>query len=224
VTHWLVIWIGAFVTLITFSYLVKDNPVYRFVQHAALGVTVGIALVVAWYHVLKPLWWTPVLEAFEGTRAPAAGLWLLALAPGGMWYFQLSRKWFWISTLVSGLFIGTAAGLAFKGMILLILPQVAASIKVVNPWAHADGPGGQALLASLNGLVFTVGLLTTLLYFFFSVRTDNRLLRPPMRVGRVMIMVALGAMFGSTVMTRMAYLLDRLQFLYGTWLAPLFSG
>jgi len=34
-----------------------------------------------------------------------------------------------------------------------------------------------------------------------------------MRVGRVMIMVALGAMFGSTVMTRMAYLIERLQFL-----------
>ena len=45
-----------------------------------------------------------------------------------------------------------------------------------------------------------------------------------MRVGRLMIMVCLGAMFGSTVMTRMAYLLERLEFLHTRWLASLIGG
>ena len=37
-------------------------------------------------------------------------------------------------------------------------------------------------------------------------------------------MLALGAMFGNTVMTRMAYLIERLQFLYEDWLVRLVSG
>jgi hypothetical protein len=45
-----------------------------------------------------------------------------------------------------------------------------------------------------------------------------------MRLGRVMLMVCLGAMFGNTVMTRMAYLIERLQFLYEDWLASFVPG
>ena len=210
----LVIWVGAAVTLIVFSYLAKDNPVYRFVQQAALGVSVGIGLVVAWKQVLYPKWWAPVSDAVQGVGPRSGAWWLLAIVPGSLWYFQLSKKRFWVSTLISSLFIGTAAGLAFKGQILLILPQIGASLKPLNPFA---GPGGftwASVSACLSNLIFLAAMMTTLLYFFFSVRTDHALLRSPMRVGRAMLMICLGAMFGNTVMTRMAYLLERLQFLY----------
>jgi len=220
VTHPLTIWCGAIVTLAVFSYLAKDNPFYRLVQHAALGVTVGVGVVVAWQNVLRPMWWTPIYEAM--TSADDGGsryglFWVAALIPGSLWYFQLSKKLFWVSTLVSGMFIGIAAGLAFKGQILLILPQIAGSLKPLNPFAGDDGFTWNALGACVSNLVFMVALLTTLLYFFFSVKTNNRLLKPPMRLGRLMIMIALGAMFGNTVMTRMAYLIERLQFLYEDW-------
>lgn len=222
-THPLSIWIGAIVTLGVFSYLVRDNILYRVVQHAALGVTVAVGLIVAWQQVLAPMWWTPIRQGVDGTGPGTGALWLLALVPGSLWYFQLSKRLFWLSTLVSGLFVGVAAGLAFKGQILLVLPQIGASIKPMNPFAGPDGFTWGGFLACLNNALFLAGLLTTLLYFFFSVRTDNRLLRGPMRLGRLMIMVALGAMFGNTVLTRMAYLIERLQFLYEVWLAPIFS-
>ena len=223
-TQTLAVWVAAAVTLAVFSYLAKDNVVYRLVQQAALGVTIGIGLVIACKQVLYPKWWSPISAAIEGTGPWTGALWLLAIIPGSLWYFQLSKKRFWVSTLISGLFIGAAAGLAFKSQILLILPQVRASLKPLNPFA---GPGGLtwgSFFGCFSNLIFLVGLLTTLLYFFFSVRTDHRLLGAPMRVGRVMLMVCLGAMFGNTVMTRMAYLLERLQFLYSDWLMPIFRG
>jgi len=212
--------VGAVATFAVFSYLVKDNAAYRLVQQAALGAAVGIGIWIAWRDVLRPMWWARIQGAFQGGRAWSDALWLLALVPGSLWYFQLSRKWFWVSTLVSGLFIGVAAGLAFKSQILLILPQIGASLKPINPFA---GPGGltwASALDSFNHLLFLVGMMTTLLYFFFSLRTESRLLKGSMRVGRLMIMLTLGAMFASTVMTRMAYLLERLGFLYAKWLAP----
>jgi hypothetical protein len=219
--HPLAVWFGAVVTLAVFSYLARDNPFYRIVQHAALGVSVGIALVVAWKQVLYPMWWSHVAGAAAGSEPRTGLLWLLVLVPGSLWYFQLSKRLFWVSTLVSGLFVGVAAGLAFKSQILLILPQIAASIKPLNPFAGPEGLTASSALRCLSNALFLAALLTTLLYFFFSVRTDNPLLRTPMRVGRLMIMVCLGAMFGNTVMTRMAYLIERLQFLFDTWLTPL---
>jgi len=223
-TDTLALWLGAAVTLIVFSYLAKDNVAYRLVQQAALGVSVGFGLIVAWKQVLYPKWWAPIGEGLQGTKPWTSALWLLALIPGSLWYFQLSRKWFWLSTLISGLFLGVAAGLAFKSRILLILPQIAASLKPLNPFEGPHGLTSASLFACFSNFLFLVALLTTLLYFFFSVRTDNALLRPPIRVGRVMLMICLGAMFGNTVMTRMAYLLERLEFLYLKCLIPLFHG
>lgn len=225
--HPLTIWCGAIVTLAVFSYLARDNPFYRLVQHAALGVSVGFGVVIAWQQVLRPMWWTPIHEAITsdaGSGKLSGLLWLGALIPGSLWYFQLSKKLFWVSTLVSGLFIGIAAGLAFKGQILLILPQITGSLKPLNPFAGDEGFTWNALGVCLSNLIFLVALLTTLLYFFFSVKTDNPLVKTPMRLGRLMIMVALGAMFGNTVMTRMAYLIERLQFLYEDWFLRLATG
>ena len=220
----LTVWLGAIVTFAVFTYLARDNAFYRLVQHAALGVSVGVGLVVAWQQVLYPMWWSHIREATLDTGKWYGYLWLLALVPGSLWYFQLSKRLFWVSTLVTGLFIGVAAGIAFKNQILLILPQIGASLKPLDPFAAAGGFTWGGFFECLSNLIFLAALLTTLLYFFFSVRTDNRLLRPPMRVGRIMIMICLGAMFGNTVMTRMAYLIERIQFLYEDWLMPLLGA
>lgn len=137
--HPLTIWFGVIVTFAVFSYLAKDNAFYRLVQQAALGISVGFGLVIAWQQVLYPMWLNPVLLAAEGEVHWTNGLWFLAIVPGSLWYFQLSKKLFWVSTLVSGLFVGVAAGLAFKNQILLILPQIAASLKPLNPFAGPQG-------------------------------------------------------------------------------------
>ena len=211
------IWVGAIATLAVFSFLVKDNPFYRLMQHAALGAAVGIMLVVMWQDILLPKWWQPVSGAFAGELPWTKGLWVLALIPGSLWYFQLSKKYFWVSRLVSGIFIGVAAGLTFKLTMNLVMPQISGSLKTLNPWGTPEGLTTETTLACLSNLTFVVGMLTTLMYFFFSVKTDNAWMRPPMRFGRWMIMIALGSMFGATVMTRMAYLLERLRFLYQFW-------
>jgi hypothetical protein len=222
--HPLSIWLGAIATLAVFSYLAKENIFYRLVQQGALGIFVGITVVLTWQRVLDPKWWSPMSSAFSGDGPWVGAFWLLALVPGSLWYFQLSKRWFWLSTLVSGLFVGVAAGYAFKNWMLLVMPQIGKSLKPLNPFAGPAGLTWPSFFASVNGLVFLVAFLTSLLYFFFSVKPDNRLLKRPMQVGRLMIMVALGAMFGATVMTRMAYFLERLQFLYETWLGSLLSG
>jgi hypothetical protein len=287
--HPVTVWLGAIITLCVLSYLIKDNMFYRLAQKLALGGGVGIGIVVTWQQVLKPYWWTPISGAFTGGDRTGA-LWLLVLIPGLTWYCQMSKKWFWLSRPVIGLFIGVAAGLAFKGNILLILPQLGAALRPLkwncDMWlvlgilfvlANIIGliltlmPGranlterirtrGMLLLISdtaailivgacflylkqpiewsfvresvsalipnnavfLNNVVFMVALLTTLFYFCFTIKATNRIFRVPMKTGRLVIMVALGAMFGNTVMTRMSFLIERMQFLADFLLKPLF--
>lgn len=225
--HPVTTWVGAIITLTVLSYLIKDNLFYRLAQKVAMGTGLGIAVVLTWQQVLAPYWWVPIRDALRGTDqagvalADRSGLlWLLVLIPGALWYAQMSKKWFRLSKPVIGLFLGVAAGLAFKSQILLMLPQLGAALKPLNPWRL---PGGlpwdhfwlnRNLWTVINNAVFLLALFTTLLYFCFTIRSDNRLLKAPMKAGRLTIMITLGAMFGNAAMTRMSFLIERIQFLF----------
>src|SRR5438876_643750 len=67
-------------------------------------------------------------------------------------------------------------------------------------------------------LLFIVIVVCVLSYFFFSFEQKNPIIRGSARTGRLMMMFAFGAIFGSTVMARMALLIDRVWFLMHDWL------
>jgi hypothetical protein len=220
--HPITIWVGVIITLTVSSYLIKDNIFYRLVQKLALGTSTVILIVVTWQQTLKPYWWTPIRGALSGNEPSTGALWLLVLIPGLLWYCQMSKKWFWLSAPIIGLFVGVAAGMAFKSQVNLMIPQLGAALRPLNPWAGAAGFTRATAIASLNNLVFMLALFTTLFYFCFTIKATNRIFRVPMKTGRLAIMVALGAMFGNTVMTRMSFLIERMQFLADFLLKPLF--
>lgn len=201
--------IGFVVTLAVFSYLFKDNILYRIVQKAAMGVAVGILVVMTWQSVLYPMWFVNIVNAFTRRTPWYHGLWLLMLIPGIMFYFQMSKKYFYLSRPVIALFVGVAAGLAFKNQVNQIIPQVASVLNPINPWAE-----GVEWHVAVNNIIMLLCFFSTLLYFSFTIKSEGPLFKVPMKFGRISIMVALGAMFGSTVMTRMAFLIERMQFLY----------
>ncbi|MFQ5886612.1 MAG: hypothetical protein ACE5II_05205, partial [Anaerolineae bacterium] len=47
-------WVAALLTLMVFSYLVSDNPLYRLAEHLFVGSALGYAIVVAIQDVLLP--------------------------------------------------------------------------------------------------------------------------------------------------------------------------
>ncbi len=48
------LWIGAFLTLATFSFLYKDNPFYKIAEHAFVGVSAAYWMVVAYWTTVVP--------------------------------------------------------------------------------------------------------------------------------------------------------------------------
>jgi hypothetical protein len=72
-------------------------------------------------------------------------------------------------------------------------------------------------LDSINNAIIVFGTLGVLAYFYFS-KEHKGVLKHVSTFGRCIMMVSFGAAFGSTVMGRMALLIDRLHFLYSNWL------
>jgi hypothetical protein len=83
----------------------------------------------------------------------------------------------------------------------------------------APGAGGGSLQLglTLENLLFAVTLLCVMTYFFFSFEHNKPGIKQASALGRWLMMITFGAFFGSTVMARMALLIDRLQFLTRDW-------
>jgi hypothetical protein len=75
---------------------------------------------------------------------------------------------------------------------------------------------------TLNGWIILIGVVMTLSYFVFSRRHDGPWGQAT-RIGRLFMMVFFGATFAYTVMSRVALLIGRLEFLLGDWLGLLSS-
>ena len=79
------IWLMAFLTLALFSFMYKDNPVYRAVEHIFAGLTAGYQVGLIWDTVILQQLWNPM----------AAGKFWLVI-PGILGFLMFSRfssKW-----------------------------------------------------------------------------------------------------------------------------------
>ncbi len=138
------IWVSAFCVLAIYSYLLKDNPVYRVMMQVFIGVNAGYYVVVQWRDILYPRWWLPMTDGigalFGGKGSPWGALWVLVGVLGLLWYFQLSRRFMWLSRIVIGVTVGIGAGLTFKSQLGQTMPQVADSFRPLTPAVVATQP------------------------------------------------------------------------------------
>jgi hypothetical protein len=167
-------------------------------EHVFIGAASGYAIYTSWTQVLKPMWWDKLVQG--------QWYWIFALVAGALFYFIYSQKYAWLSRLIFGAFMGLIGGTAFKGFAGYNIDQIRASFKPV--FAHGMSTG-----ESLNNILFIFVLLTVMAYFFFSFEHNSRIKRAPAAMGRWVLMFAFGAMFGATVMARMALLIGRITFL-----------
>jgi hypothetical protein len=211
------VWVAALLTLCIFSFLYRDNPFYRFAEHLFVGVSAGYYLVLSFWTVLVANLWDPLAAVFGPPHVPplAARLgdyraFLLVPALLGLLLFtRFLRRGGWLARWSLAVVIGVYAGLKTTGFAQGdFVAQVHGSIQPL--WTGSLG-------TSVNVWVFTVGLVSSLLFFFFS-REQKGALGAASRVGVAFLMVSFGAGYGYTVMSRISLLIGRLQFLLFGWL------
>ncbi len=222
--EWYEIFLGGIATLAIFSFLYRENPFYRFFEHLYIGTAVAIGTMATlrtffWPRVLKPMLGYDRIIFPDGTLAtqydPNYLLFIIPMIFGSLYYFILSKRHNWLAQLVLGFSFGTAAGASFQGTFNELLPQIYDSLR---PVYVAATPTQSAFVGTFNNLVFLTALITTMTYFFFTFRRrpGGKIERAGF-VGRYMMMICFGAYFGSTIMARMALLVERLEFLIDQW-------
>lgn len=203
-------WVAFVLTLMVFSYLLGDNPLFRLAEHLFVGVAVGYAVVVVWRTVLVPRLWAP-LAADPVANWP---FWV-PLVLGLLLLARVRARWSWLANLPLGFLFGVGAALSIGGALLgTLYPQVQASLVSLNPASH----GGQ-WAGVVDAAVLAVGTIGTLLYFYFTAARERRGLaggiqRLWVTVGRWTLLVAFGALFAGAMISRLSLLIARVQFLW----------
>ena len=201
------VWMAALLTIMVYSYLLGDNPLYRLAEHIFIGSSVAYAVVVAIHGVLLPLLVAPL--ASSETTGEERALAVFSLVLSLLLLTKLRTSWAWLGNFSVAFLFGVGAALAIGGALFgSILPQVRATVNAID-------------LSDLgNGLIIVIGTLSTLLYFHFAAGAKGGLsgigagfIRAWARFGRWFIMIAFGAMFANMVMARISLLIGRVQFL-----------
>jgi len=202
------LWVAAIFTLAIYSFLYKENPLYRLAEHLVVGISMGYSIVIAYTRVLLPRLIEPL----------AAGENWLLIIPGLLGILYITRffpKIAWLSRYPIAFVMGTAMGVGFPlSMKALVLRQLEATMLPVYT-------SGMSIDLVIGNIVLILGTLAALIYFFFSKPHKGWFFGTGSRIGIWVIMVGFGATFGFTVMGRISLLIGRIQFLLGDWLGVL---
>ena len=149
--------IGFILTLLIFSYLIGDNPLFRSAIYIFIGVSSGYAATVVWHYVLMPKLFLPLVAnpsqiVFLGVPL-ILSVSLLA---------KLSPRISWLGSFAMAMLVGVGAATALSGAVIgTLIPQSRAAMDAF------DSP---SFLQLIEGVVMLAGTVLTLIYFQFSAK------------------------------------------------------
>ena len=207
------VWVGAILTLLVFSYLLGDSPLFRIAQAILVGVTIGYAATVAIRSVLIPLLAAPLLTN-------PAGNWSLfvPLLLGLLLFAKLHPASSSLGNPSVALLFGVGGALAIGGALSgVLVPQLQAAVVSFAP--------AQEWNVIVDNFLLVIGTLGALLSFRFIVlpkqgfaRGLDVIAQAWSVVGRWFILIAFGAIFADTAVSRVSILISRVYFLLHDWL------
>lgn len=198
------IWIAIGLTFCIYSFLYKDNPLFKFAEHLFVGVSAGYSLAIAYHTNFLPYIYNPLRDAFTKGQYNQ----FLVLIPtfvGLMLFSRFVPKIGWMVRWPFAFLIGYSAGVKIPSIMQAdIFGQIRGTIE---PFSLSN-----SVWIIINATLVMVGVICTLTYFFFS-REHKGFTGGVSQIGVIFLMVSFGASFGYTVMARVSLLIGRIDFL-----------
>lgn len=204
--------VGFILTLMVFSYLIADNPLFRIAVYLFIGVASGYAATVIVNYVLIP--------RFSSLQPNDINQLILVIIPllfGATLLAKLSPRISWIGNFAMAILVGVGAAVAIGGALLgTLMPQLGAAINAFD--VRSAGGGLQAASQLLQGVVMLGGTVFTLASFHFTAgrASDGTPKRNPIIeaiawVGRLFIAITLGVVFAGVYMSALTAMIERLS-------------
>ena len=190
------IWVGAVLTVAIYSYMLyKESPLYRLAEHVYIGIAFAVQAIVAVQNTNR-IAVTPLLSGQI--------VFIIPLLLGLGMYTVFVEEYRWISRYSIATLVGVMLGVITSGTLVPnIINQVASTI---------TPPSGTGMMDWFNFFYVGIGTICSVSYFLFT-REHTGILAPTARVGRLVLMLGLGVMFGNTVLFRMSMLSGRIEYL-----------
>ncbi len=213
--------VGVVLTLLVFSYLLGDNPLYRLAVHLFVGVAAGLVAAVAVRNVILPQLITPLFDIFGSGGSLQA---LLSLIPAGLAILllaKLSRRLRKVGNVAMAFLVGVGAAAAIGGGILgTLFPQIGMTTDLFNLQTIVVNTPWDAPVEGLRRLVVVAGTAATLIFFHFgtlSAPESNRL-RPQWlegiaKTGHVFISITFGSLFAGVFAASLTAFIERWNFI-----------
>jgi hypothetical protein len=204
-------------TVMILSYLFfGDNPFFRVAVYVFVGVSAGYTAAVAWYQVLLPRLFQPLISGSLTEK-------LLAVIPlllGVLLLMKLSTHTAQLGNPSMGFLVGVGAAVAVSGALLgTLFPQAQAAFSLPSISAIVSDGTGNALIQFIFGTVSILGTISTLVYFHFGAKATpagpqrSKLVIALAWVGQIFIAITLGVLFAGVFTAALTALIERLNFI-----------
>lgn len=197
--------IGFLLTVMVFSYLIGDNPLFRIAVYLFIGVASGYAAAVIVNNVLFTKFQSlPLNDPTQLAIGLIPFLFAMTLLA------KLSPRLSWLGTFAMAVLVGVGAATALGGALAgTLIPQAGAAMEAMN---------SRSLLDLLQGGVMLAGTVATLAYFQFGAKRAsdgtvkrNAILEALAWLGRIFIAVTLGVLFAGVFMAALTAMIERLS-------------
>ena len=185
--------IGLVITLLVYSYLLGDNPLYRVAVHLLVGVSAGYAAVIVIRQVIAPALNQLVTNPTDLDNWP----WLIILLFAFLLLFKTIPRLSWMGNSTLAIMVGAGAAVALVGAITGTL------------WPQIRAASQPTTLGALGALVTALMTIFALFYFQFTGIQSEKTpawRRTARQVGQFVLTVTFGALFAGVLSTSLALL------------------
>ncbi len=205
--------VGTLVTLLILSYLLGDNPLYRFALHIFVGALVGYSFGVILYEVI---WKMVALPLLEPESPIDLFLMLLVLLLSLVLLFKILPRTAYIGNFSVAYLVGVGTAVALGGALLgTLVPQISATGSAMSIPAMA-----LFRLGPLDSLLIVLGTVCALMAFTFTAQEQPGLAGIWSKIvkivggvaGRGFLIVAFGVAFAGALTASLSIFIGRIQY------------
>jgi hypothetical protein len=207
-------------TVMIFSYIFGDNPLFRIAAYLFVGVSSAYVLVLVFYQILVPKLIMPLFSGDTNQRI----IQLIPIVLSILLLFKLSKKTSIVGDFSLAFLVGSGAAIiltsAFTGTLLPMIDMITEPFSIDS----------LSIQRFFGGIFILIGAISSLIYFQFSKRTSStnssiisKILHTISQIGMIFIGITLGSVFAGVIISAVIALIERLNFII-TFIYNLFFG